>query len=644
MRLNIKGNWFQDKEGRNVLLRGVNLGGSTKVPVHPNGATHIKTDFRDHKNVSFVGRPFPLEEAEEHFTRIKHWGFNCLRFLIIWEAIEHYGPGNYDKDYLEYLEEVLKIADEHDFYIFIDPHQDSWSRMTGGDGAPGWLFEKVGLDFTKFDASEAAFVMQYRYDPEDPKAYPAMYWDNNNVRLASATMWTLFFGGKDFAPSCKIEGKNVQEYMQMHYFNSVREVAVRVKDFPSVIGFDTLNEPKQGWIEQYVDGGEKEGFSEILGHDFAPIDAMAIAAGIPREVGYREIKGVGIKETRRDMLNIDKVSCWFEDAEDIWRREGVWTINEKDEPIILRNDHFVNVKGKRIDFYADYMSPFINDYAKMVHEIIPDAILFFEGPEMRMIKGEQMNYNLLAQNGPFVHAPHWYDAAASATKKAWIRMNLDIMNDKLVFGKKNVQKMFNRQLNIIKTVSERITGGNPTLIGEFGLHVDLNHKKAYKQFKKLGDKAFNTNVRALSMHYNALDANLLHGTEWVYTSDNCNDWGDLWNLEDLSLFSRDQQLDPKDINSGGRATRGFCRPHFLKCAGTPLEMQFNYKKGYFSFSYEANGSIKAPTLIYVPSIQFPNGYEIKLSEETIQVKEKDQILEIISNGSKVIKIELARKR
>ena len=137
MTLSIKNNHFIDDKGRTVLLRGVNLGGSSKVPVTPNGATYIKTNFSDHRDVSFVGRPFPLKEADEHFSRLKHWGFNCFRFLVTWEAIEHSGPKEYDKEYLDYFEEILKIAGENEFYMFIDPHQDVWSRMTGGDGAPG---------------------------------------------------------------------------------------------------------------------------------------------------------------------------------------------------------------------------------------------------------------------------------------------------------------------------------------------------------------------------------------------------------------------------------------------------------------------------------------------------------------------------
>ncbi len=62
----------------------------------------------DHRSVTFVGRPFPLEEAHEHFSRLRRWGLTfctylyarflaCLqyskvRFLVTWEAIEHDGP------------------------------------------------------------------------------------------------------------------------------------------------------------------------------------------------------------------------------------------------------------------------------------------------------------------------------------------------------------------------------------------------------------------------------------------------------------------------------------------------------------------------------------------------------------------------
>src|ERR1700729_2400272 len=101
-RLHIEGRWFVDEHGRRVILRGVNLGGDCKVP-WPDGGTNHPSDFSDHREVSFIGRPFPLDEADEHLARIAGWGFNTLRLLTTWEAVEHRGPGQYDSDYLDYL-------------------------------------------------------------------------------------------------------------------------------------------------------------------------------------------------------------------------------------------------------------------------------------------------------------------------------------------------------------------------------------------------------------------------------------------------------------------------------------------------------------------------------------------------------------
>jgi hypothetical protein len=618
MPLKIDKDWFVDEEGRRVLLRGVNL--VTKVPFKPNGATHIKTDFSDHRDVSFVGRPFPLNEAEEHYKRLKHWGFNCLRFSVTWEAIEHKGPKQYDKEYLDYIEEMIKIAGKYGFYIFIDPHQDVWSRMTGGDGAPAWTFEKVGLDFTKFDAADAASVMQYRYDPNDPEAYPEMSWASNKYRFANGTMWTLFFGGNRFAPSCKIDGINVQDYLQNHYIESIKQVALRVKDFPYVIGFDTLNEPEQGWIEQYVDGGGGEALTE-LGYVFTPIEAMLTGSGFTQSVGFREVKGTGVKETRRDEMNINKVSCWLEDSEDIWKKEGVWGLDDNGAPIILKNEHFVSRNGEKIDFYLDHLSPFIKKYAETMCSIIPYAIMFFEGPVMGLLRGEKgLNFDL-PEN--VTHAPHWYDIATMGTKKAWIKGTLDVMRMRIVIGPKKVQRAFYRQLKAIRSLFK---GKLPTLIGEFGLPYDLNRKVGYKKFKENPEKAWVKHITLLNMYYNAMDQNFLHSTQWNYTFDNSNEWGDLWNTEDFSIFSKDQQLELKDINSGGRAIKGFCRPHIKHCAGEPLKMEFNIDDGTFIFDFEADLSIKAPTILYIPKIQYPNGFKINLSEGEYETKEEDQFV------------------
>ena len=200
--------YFKDESGRVILLRGVNLGGSSKVPLTPDGATWNLDKFYDHREVSFVGRPFPLIEADEHFNRLKQWGFNFLRFLVTWEAIEHAGPGIYDEEYLDYLHAIVSKAAEYGIDMFIDPHQDVWSRFTGGDGAPGWTLEAAGFDISKLHSTGATFTHQECGDP-----YPRMLWPTNNNKLAAATMFTLFFAGNDFAPELKVEGIPIQEFL-----------------------------------------------------------------------------------------------------------------------------------------------------------------------------------------------------------------------------------------------------------------------------------------------------------------------------------------------------------------------------------------------------------------------------------------------
>ena len=658
--LRIAGRWFLDGEGRKVILRGVNLGGSTKVPFKPNGATQNKENWppTDLANVSWIGHPFPPEEAEEHFSRLKAWGFNCLRFLTTWEAIEHAGPYQYDTEYLNYYAEMVALAGDYGFYVFVDPHQDVWSRVTGGDGAPLWLFDKVGLDYRKFDEAEMAINMQYLYDATNKKRYPSMVWGNNYKYFTNGTMWTLFFAGRDFAPNLMIadeesgENLNVQDYMFAHYIGSLEEIAKRVKTMPHVFGFDSLNEPHHGFINSKAITRnlrmkkDKKDDPPLPGLAWTPVDGMFAAAGNSfelEEIGIKILKlSLGVKKTV--IVNPKKISIWKAGAKDFWMDHNVWRLGEDGQPVAPNDNYFKEVNGRSVNYTRDYLLPFANRVAGAIRQINPNWFIVVEDePATTLIPPE----GGWPENPPLnmVNGFHWYDPVLSQLKRFLWPITLDISRIRFVFGLSGIQKMYVRQLSIQPELSKKINGGNcPCLVGEFGCHMDLNNGRSYQRWRK-GEKVFKWQIIALDLMYNALDKLLLGSTIWNYTADNTNAFGDNWNQEDLSIFSRDQQgLDWRnDINSGGRAISGFCRPYARRIAGAPLKMQFNRKKGIFQFEFEPDETISAPTEIYVPPIQYPDGYTITCVGAEWSTSTEEPLIEIYNPKIKKVAFTITRR-
>jgi len=113
--------WLLDHYGRYITIHGVNLSGSTKFP-----STEAFPDTGD--PVSYVGKPFPADQAHAWFAQIAGLGFNAVRLLAVWEAIEPDARGDYDEAYLDYYEEMVRIAGVHGIYVLVDMHQDLFSR------------------------------------------------------------------------------------------------------------------------------------------------------------------------------------------------------------------------------------------------------------------------------------------------------------------------------------------------------------------------------------------------------------------------------------------------------------------------------------------------------------------------------------
>ena len=591
-----QGHWFVDVLGRRMLLRGVNLSGASKVPAEPDGATHRREGFFDHRTVSFVGRPFPYAEADEHFRRLRHWGLTTLRFLVTWEAIEHAGPGIYDQEYLDYLAAVVGKAGDYGLRVFIDPHQDVWSRFSGGDGAPGWTLEAAGFNLETLHDSGAAFV--HAMVGAD---YPRMIWFTNSSKLASATMFMLFFAGNVYAPRTLIDGVPAQDYLQAHYIAALKEAAKRLKGLPQVIGFDTLNEPSDGWIG--MEDLAAHGAENLIGESPTPFQSMLLGDGNPTEVDFFEIKGLGVKKAGTRLLNPQGLRAWQGNQIGVWRTNGVWDYDDQGRPRLLRPDHFARHQGRAVAFNNDFLKPFINRFGREIRQADPEKLIFIESvPHKALPEWTPEDISGI------VDSSHWYDDLTLVTKQYRSFAGIDLITGSIVLSRGRVRRMFRRVLGGIKARTSQDLGAVPILIGEFGIPFDMHAKKAYET----GD--FSEQEQALDASFQPLEANLLHATLWNYTPDNTNAYGDLWNGEDLSIFSRDQQTNPMDINSGGRALAAFIRPYPVATAGEPLELSFNIRSGRFSFRFRGDPTVTAPTEIFVPSYHYGGGVEVSISD------------------------------
>jgi hypothetical protein len=606
--MRVDGPWFKDADGRTLLLRGVNLGGSSKVPATPDGATHQLAGFFEHRDVSFVGRPFPLREADEHFGRLRAWGFTFIRFLVTWEAIEHAGPGIYDQEYLDYVYAVVKLAGAYGISVLIDPHQDVWSRFSGGDGAPGWTFEAIGMEIANFAVTGAAIVHATHGDP-----FPRMIWPTNATKLAAATMYTLFFGGNTFAPATHVEHEPAQEYLQRHYIAAIQQVAWRLRELPNVVGYGTLNEPHSGFIG-HANLHIAEGLLAAGEHP-SPWQAIRLGAGFPQAIDVWKITLAGPRKAGSRLVNAGRARAWRDGVECVWRQNGLWDIVADGTPALRDPQHFSRIDGRAVDFDQDFLRPFVNRFAQAIRAADARALIFVE-----TVVG-----NLPPRWGPddapgIVYAPHWYDVLVLFTKRFSPLLALDALARRPAIGPRRIRAAFARHIASYQREARERLGGVPLLIGEFGIPFDLNGRRAFAN----GD--FTAQSQALDRSFRAVEDTLAHATLWNYTADNSNARGDLWNDEDLSIFSRDQQRDPGDLNSGGRSLDAAVRPYPRCTAGQPLRMSFDYRRRVFEYVFRHDPAISAPTELFMPRLQYPSGYSVTVSDGTWAIDSEQQIL------------------
>eukprot|EP00578_Thalassiosira_sp_NH16_P025196 CAMPEP_0181089238 /NCGR_PEP_ID=MMETSP1071-20121207/7198_1 /TAXON_ID=35127 /ORGANISM="Thalassiosira sp., Strain NH16" /LENGTH=735 /DNA_ID=CAMNT_0023171177 /DNA_START=2015 /DNA_END=4219 /DNA_ORIENTATION=+ len=615
--LRYNGRWTKEEHHwSNVIrFRGVNL--PAKTPAIPSVLRNTKgsLDFYASKhNVSFVGRPFPLEEAPQHFQRLSHqWGFNLIRLSTSWEAVMHEGPGIIDQDYIAYLKDLVVMAGDYGLYVLIDAHQDVWSRFSGGDGAPSWTLDAAGFDThsSALHDSGGAVLHQF-WRASEYGDMPKMMWTNNYWKLVTATMFTLFFAGDTYAPGISVEtaqpngargNVTIQNFLQLNYLKFVDAIVETVKDCPNVIGFGTMNEPSNGLVG--VEDIREIHAPALHGHAMSPFDSMRMGSGESMEVPYYHSH---FRLNSQHLLNPKRTIAYKSPELDIWKNVGVFEIDKiTKKRVLLRPHHFALKPGE--DFTNTYMEPFYESVQRTVARHNPYFVTYAEpyiDPADPYPSAPSSLFQGTSEEQLFGWAPHWYDSTTLFLGRYYRWFSFDLRWNIPVVSPTIIDWTFRKSLRLFKYQGKRERPDQMhVLVGETGVPFSGSEE----------DYAL-----SLDRTLRAMESTDIDFVIWCYEVDNNNVDGDLWNGEDLSLYSKGR----------GRGLQSAIRPwlHQYSIGLHIVSQRFDPYDQIYDLGVKEDGmnciDCMAVVFVFVPSyIQAPT---FMVTEGTVRYDQSTQNL------------------
>lgn len=190
---------IKDGFGRTLVLHGLNTAGSAKHSI-------------DHQ-------PWINEsDVEREYT---DFGFNSVRYLIFWGAIEP-KKDSIDYNYLQQVKTRVEWYTSRNMFVILDMHQDVYGYGVGGNGAPDWA------------------STQTKRQNVIPDKWA---WWLQNLEPKVIRSYVQFFKYKK------------KKELQHHYIAAWLKVVELFKDNPYVIGYDLMNEPHGGKLGKTLAGG-----------------------------------------------------------------------------------------------------------------------------------------------------------------------------------------------------------------------------------------------------------------------------------------------------------------------------------------------------------------------------------------------------
>jgi len=233
-RLVTRGGALVDELGRRVILRGLNVGGRSKMPPF--------VPFEIDSSADVAGR------AETLMAAVRKLGSNGVRLTLSWEAFEPQ-RGAYDSEYMSRYRALLDAADHAGLAVIIDFHQDVFQAAFCGDGFPEWALGDIAHGAPHYDCLGFAWSLPYFDTMSDvSRAFDGLWNNRDGLLDALVGMWG--------------------------------RVAREVGRHPAVAAFEVINEPGPG-----------SQTPEMAGASILPPLYDRVAAAIEAEVGPAAVLG-----------------------------------------------------------------------------------------------------------------------------------------------------------------------------------------------------------------------------------------------------------------------------------------------------------------------------------------------------------------
>ncbi len=218
---------FVDEFGRSIVFHGVNV--VYKLP--PYLPTLDKFD------------PFnSLSEEDIHL--MKKFGFNLVRFGVIWESVER-SEGMYDFEHLEKVEAIVNLLGRNGIWVLLDAHQDMFSRLFCGEGVPHFYAKKLTHE-TECKSNFLSRMMRLLGACIPLKTFNWRY-DEDGLPLIEdcRTGFLKFHQSPELTTIYSSFYKN-EMGIQDKFISFWKVMAQKFKDNPYIIGYDLWNEPWPG--------------------------------------------------------------------------------------------------------------------------------------------------------------------------------------------------------------------------------------------------------------------------------------------------------------------------------------------------------------------------------------------------------------